>query len=161
MAIATLTSSTLLLGTAWTGTAPGTGATPSGTVASGSGTYIDATGYMTSVEFAPGSALKEGTTFGSGGFEASYGGLKSGTLAVSFLNDFASGLLFDKLNTMGLNTTVYFDLKPTSAARGVSNPSEVGAFILNDLKFVAGSVGELSVLSVSWKTSGAFLVLTS
>ena len=43
MTIAPLTSSTLLLGTAWTGTAPGTGTTPSGTINSGSGTYIDIT----------------------------------------------------------------------------------------------------------------------
>lgn len=161
MAISVLTTSTLLLGTAWTGTAPGAAAVPAGTINSGSGTYIDATGYMTAADFASGSALQAGTTFGSAGFEAMYGGLKAGTLAVSFLNDFATGLLFDKLNTMGLNTTVYFDLKPTSSARGVSNPSEVGAFILNDLKFVAGTVGTLSVLSVSWKTSGYFIVLTA
>jgi hypothetical protein len=161
MAIGPLTSTTLLLGTAWTGTAPGSSSVPAGTINSGSGTYIDATGYMTSAEFAPSSSLKEATTFASAGFEEQKGGLKIGTLNVSFLNDFATGLLFDKLNTMGLNTMVYFDLKPTSSARGVSNPSEVGAFILNDLKFVSGSVGDIPVLSVSWKTTGYFIALTS
>lgn len=161
MAIQVLTNATLLLGTAWTGTAPGTSSTPSGTINSGSGTYLDATGYVTQVSVDFSAALQDGTTMGSGGFVTQYGGLKSGTINVTFLADYATTLLADKLNTMGLGTTVYFDLKPTSSARGTSNPSYVGAYILSSLPFVNVSVGNLPQISVTWSTTGAYATLTS
>lgn len=161
MAIQVFTNSTLLLGTAWTGTAPGTSSTPSGTINSGSGTYIDATGYLTSAGVNFSVATQEGTTFGSGGFVTNYSGLKSGQVQFEFLADYATTLLMDKLNTMGLGATVYFDLKPTSSARGVSNPSYVGAVILSELPYFNAQVGNLSTVSVTWQTTGAFATLTA
>ena len=91
MTIAPITSSTLLLGTAWTGTAPGTGTTPSGTINSGSGTYIDITSYTqeSGADFSVN--VVEGTTHGSGGYQVNYAGLKSGSLTLSVIADYASG----------------------------------------------------------------------
>lgn len=161
MAISVSTSSTLLIGTAWTGTAPGTASTPSGTINSGSGTYIDATGYLVggSVEFK--AAEQDGTTMGSGGFMTNYAGLKSGTYTFNFLGDYATTLLADKLNTMGIGSTIYVDFKPTSSSRGVSNPSYVGAVILSSLPFMSVQVGNLPTIQVTWQTTGAFATLTS
>ena len=78
MTIASATTSTILLGTAWTGTAPGTASTPSGTINSGSGTYIDASGYCSAVEVPLTVATNDGTTFGSAGFNVRYVGLRMG-----------------------------------------------------------------------------------
>ena len=161
MAIQVFNNATLLIGTAWTGTAPGTASTPSGTINSGSGTYIDATGYLQSASVDFSAALQDGTTFGSGGFVTQYAGLKSGKYDLTFFGDYATTLLIDKLNTMGIGSTIYLDLKPTSSARGVSNPSYVGAVILSDLNFFNAQVGNLSTVSVSWSTTGAFATLTA
>lgn len=161
MAIQTFTNSTILLGTAWTGTAPGSASTPSGTINSGSGTYIDATGYTNQamVDFAI--AEEDGTTFGSSGFQSNYAGLKSGRYQFTFVGDYAASAIADKLNTMGLGATVYVDVKPTSSARGAGNPSYVGAVILSSLPFVSVQPGKLSTISVTWKTTGAYATLTS
>ena len=160
MTVAALNSSTLLLGTAWTGTAPGTGTTPSGTINSGSGTYIDITSYTqeSGADFSVN--VLDGTTHGSGNFMTNYPGLKSGSLTLSVLADYASGANMEKLWAM-FGQTVYFDQKPTSSARGTSNPSAVGAVIVNSLKWVQVKVGELNVLQLTWPTTGAYTVLTS
>ena len=162
MAISVPTSATLLLGTAWTGTAPGKGnPTVSGTINSGSGTYLDATPWLTTANPDLTAAVQDGTTFADGGYEAVYAGLKAGMLNLTFINDFASAQLADKLNTIGLGGSVYFDLKPTSSARGTSNPSDVGQAIITSLPRFNASVGNLSVVSVSWKLNGTFATLTS
>lgn len=160
MAIAIPTTTTVLLGTAWTGTAPGTGSTPSGTINSGSGTYLAATSYtkQSDVDFTV--ATQDGTTFGSGGFVTRYAGLKDGSLTLSILQDFASGANMEKLWAM-FGLTVYFDVTPTSSARGTSNPSAVGAVIVDNLKWTTVQVGDLPLLQVTWPTTGAYAVLTS
>ena len=160
MTIAPLTSSTLLLGTAWTGTAPGTGSTPSGTINSGSGTYIDITSYTqeSGADFSVN--VVEGTTHGSGGYQVNYAGLKSGSLTLSVIADYASGANMEKLWAM-FGQTVYFDQKASSSSRSTSNASAVGAVIVNSLKWVSVKVGELDILQLTWPTTGAYTVLTS
>ena len=162
MAISVATTSTILLGTAWTGTAPGAAAVPSGTINSGSGTYIDATSYCQAVEVPMTSEMKDGETFGSVGFKVRYCGLKDGALTLTLLNDFATGLLDSKLYTLwSTQALTYFDVKPTSAARGTSNPSFVGAVYINDYKPMQVQVGNLVVMQYTWPTTGYFERLTS
>ena len=162
MTISVATTSTILLGTAWTGTAPGAAATPSGTINSGSGTYIDATSYCQAVEVPMTSEMKDGETFGSVGFKVRYCGLKDGALTLTLLNDFATGLLDSKLYTLwSTQALTYFDVKPTSAARGTSNPSFVGAVYINDYKPMQVQVGNLVVMQYTWPTTGQFIRLTS
>lgn len=161
MSATVLTNSTVLFGTAWTGTAPGTASTPSGTIDTGSGTYLDATSYIRQATVDFSAALQDGTTMGSGGYATNYAGLKSGTFGFVFLGDYAANAVMDKLNTVGLGGTLYIDVKPTSSARGTSNPSYVGAVILSELQFLTVQVGNLSLPSVTWQTTGAFKTLTS
>ena len=162
MAIQTFTNATILLGTAWTGTAPGAAATPSGTINSGSGTYIDATSFCESVGVEFGIDLKDGPTFGSAAFNVKYGGLKSGTYTFSFLGDYAASQIAATLNTVGLGATLYVDVKPTSSARGTGNPSYVGAVLLDKIPFLnVGAPGELSKISLTLMTTGAFAVLVA
>lgn len=161
MAAQVLTNATVLLGTAWTGTAPGTSSTTSGTINSGSGTYLDATSYIESVGVDFGATLQDGTTMGSGGFVAQYSGLKQGTFTFTFLADWAANAIADKLNTVGLGGTLYIDVKPTSSARGSTNPSYVGAVLLSSLPFMSVQVGNLNKIQASWTTTGDFRVLTS
>lgn len=161
MAITVLTSSQIQLATAWTGTAPGLPGTQtiSGTLTSAS----DISAFVQSVGVETSAALQDGTTFASGGFVSNYAGLKSGTLTLNLLNDFAASQLDAIIRTTlgGLGATVYYDVKPTNSARGASNPSYVGAVILSDWKPITTQVGNLTVVSVSWSTVGKFDTLTS
>lgn len=161
MAISIPTTSTILLGTTWTGTAPGLPGTQtvSGTVASSSNvsTYCQAVDVPMSI------ATQDGTTFGSGGFNVRYAGLKDGALTLTLLNDFAAAALDQIIwSTLGgLGATVYYDVTPTSSARGATNPSYVGAVILAEYKPIPVKVGDLIALQVTWPTTGQFTRLTA
>ena len=159
MAIAVATTTKIQLAAAWTGTAPGTASTPSGTLSSPS----DISAYCTAVEVPFTVGTQDGTTFGSAGFTVKYASLKDGSLSLTLLNDFAATYLDSIIwSTLGgLGATVYFDVMPTSAARGTSNPSYVGAVIITDYKPIPVSVGGLAAVSVTWPTTGAFARLTS
>lgn len=161
MAIQVLTNAQIQLATGWTGTAPGLPGTQtvSGTLTSAS----DISAFVQSVGVETAAAMNDGTTFGTGGFMANYAGLKSGTFTLSVINDYAASQLDAIIRTTlgGLGATVYYDVKPTSSARGTSNPSYVGAVILADWKPITTQVGNLSIISVSWQTTGAFATLTA
>ncbi len=161
MAIAVATTTKIQLAAAWTGTAPGAPGTQTiaGTLSSAS----DISAYCTAVEVPFNVATQDGTTFGSGGFMVKYAGLKDGSLTLTLLNDFAATYLDSIIWTTlgGLGATVYFDVMPTSASRGTSNPSYVGAVIITDYKPIPVQVGGLAAVQVTWPTTGAFARLTS
>lgn len=166
MAIQTFTNAPLLLGTGWTGTAPGAPGTQtiSGTVSTA--TDEDFSNWLVNATFEATIDVKDGATHGSGGYQMRYGGLKSGTLSVTFLGDYAAAAV-DVLirSTLGGGDPVgdyfYFDLKPTSSARAATNPSTVGQIIVSQYTSVPVQVGELATIQYSWPTHGAFTYLTS
>ena len=160
MAASVLTTATILVGTAWTGTAPGTPGTQtvSGTISSST----DISAWVSEVGLPFSVNMVEGPNFGSGGYMLRYPGLKDAQVDFGFINDYAAASLDVILrSTLGLGTLTYIDVKPTSSARSATNPSYVFAAYLSDYKPVMGGVGALSAFSVSWPTTGQFAVLTS
>jgi hypothetical protein len=95
----------------------------------------------------------ETTTMGGGGYRSRIGGLKSGTLEVEFLNDFAASQTDATLWPI-FGTVVTFSLKPTSAAVSATNPLYSGSVLVTQVGPLDGEVGALAVRSVSWPTSG-------
>jgi len=83
----------------------------------------------------------------------SIGGLKSGSLAVTFNEDFASSSVNATLWPL-LNTVTTFELRPTSAAVSATNPKWTGSVHVSQLA-VGGAIGELGAVSATWPTSGA------
>ncbi|GAA5048177.1 hypothetical protein HNP84_000228 [Thermocatellispora tengchongensis] len=80
------------------------------------------------------------------------GGLKSGQLAIEFIDDFAAGEVDATLWPL-FGTVVPFEVRPTADAVGVGNPSYTGeVFIAQHV--VGGSIGELAAKSVTYPTSG-------
>ena len=131
MAVYVATNTMVLVGTAWTGTAPGTGSTPSGTITS--------------------------TT-----------DISSGTVQLNFNQDFAAAnvdALFGLGGTLGLVvgqvTPYYIDIKPTSSARGATNPSFVAGFLNTGINSINGNVGDLAKVQASFPLTGRFIKLTS
>jgi hypothetical protein len=80
------------------------------------------------------------------------GGLKSGSLAITFNDDFAASNV-DATIWPALGTVVTFELRPTSAAVGATNPKWTGSILVSGTS-VGGGVGELGAKSVTWPTSG-------
>jgi hypothetical protein len=162
MAAIVLTSATVLAGGAWTGTAPGAPGTQtvSGTIT----TSIDLSPFCTSVTINTTMALQEITNFASGGYTGQAAGLKSASVAFNFNQDFAVTTGLDYLiNTTlsGLGDFFYCDIKPTSSARGTSNPSYVFELILAEYMPIVGNVGDKATVGVTFPVNFAWARLTS
>lgn len=171
MAVYVVTSKTLLIGAAWTGTAPGDPGTQtiSGTVTSASNmsaflsSGLDVSYDVDQVEF---------TNMASGGFRTFLPGLsESGELTIPLHADetVTTGVRAILASVTGNSlcvtrpgdTPIYVDVKATSAARGTSNASFVFAANVSSFTGVMGGVGDKGVSEITLRPTGAFAILTS
>lgn len=102
---------------------------------------------------------KEATTFGQT-WKVQRGGLKQGTVDLTFLNDFVAANL-DEIMWGLLGTVVAFEIRATSAARSTGNPAYTGSILIDSWEPVTGKIGDLVELSVSFPTSGTVLRQTA
>lgn len=98
-------------------------------------------------------AQLDATDFASGGWTESIGGLKSGTLSVTFNDDVADNDVDEELFDL-LGTVVTFALKATSSAISTSNPEYQGSVLVTGTAF-GGDVGTLAAKTLSWPITGA------
>lgn len=154
-------SRVVLIGTSWTGTAPGLPGTQtiSGTISSST----DISSFVMGGEFTGNTAMVEGTTFGSGGFEVKYPGLKSGDdITFEAVSDFAASQLYSVIAPLfAASTLTYVDLKPVSGSRAATNPSTVLAGYISKHSPYGGGVGDLAKASFTLTITGKFGDLTS
>ncbi len=101
----------------------------------------------------------EDTNFGDTA-KSRIGGLKDGSLKLKFNQDFAVGTV-DSVMWALLGTVVTFKIRATSSAISTSNPSYEGSILVTGWSPVAGSVGDLATVDVSYPTSGAVSKVTS
>jgi hypothetical protein len=88
------------------------------------------------------------------------GGLKDGSLAVDFNQDFAAAQV-DALVFPLFGTVTTFELRPTSGARSATNPAYTGTLFIKEYIPIDGKVGDLAVNSVTWPIAGAVTRATS
>ena len=93
------------------------------------------------------------TDFASAGWTDMIGGLKSGSLAMTFNDDVAVSTI-DSILWPLLGTVVTFEVRPTSAVVGTSNPKWTGSVLVTQ-HTIGGGVGELAQKSLTFPTSGA------
>tara|TARA_R100001463_G_C3503920_1_gene219373 strand:- start:690 stop:1097 length:408 start_codon:yes stop_codon:yes gene_type:complete len=93
-------------------------------------------------------------------FNTRLGGLKDGSLALEFQNDFAASEVDATLWPL-LGTVVTFEVKPTSSAVSATNPKYSGSVLVNNVQPLANGVGELATMSVTFPTSGTISRATS
>jgi hypothetical protein len=98
----------------------------------------------------------ETTAFGGSGFRTRVGGLKDGSITLSFHNDFGTtgsdavdSTIWNLFNT---NATVV--VRPTSGTVSASNPSYTGVYLVSQVNPISGSVGDLATRDVTWPTAG-------
>lgn len=98
---------------------------------------------------------KDVTTYGSGGAHERLGGLFDGELSIDFLQDFAAAALDSIMWPLMLaRTPVAFEIRPTAAVVGTSNPKYTGFILVKEWKPIQGSVGDEATVGVSFPTSG-------
>lgn len=99
-------------------------------------------------------ATVDTTTMGSNGWVENIGGLKSFTLDLELLQDFAASsvdvTLYDKVGT-----SVTFDIRPATGTVSATNPKFTGSAILTAYAPISGAVGDLAMVRVSLQGTGA------
>lgn len=120
----------------------------------------DLSGYASKAELAVDVDEKDVTTFLSLGWKEVLGGIKSGELKVSLKQDVAVGQL-DSIMWPLLGTVVPFEVRLSNAVVGVSNPKYTGSVLVKSWTPLAGSVGDVAELDVSYPTSGAVVRATA
>jgi len=159
-------SRTTLMGTTWTGTAPGPAVvTPSGTIASTS----DITPFVVSGGDPGWSAnMVDITHMGALGYTVVIPGITTGdTLVFEANSDWAASQLgvivrttLDGVARPG-DVPIYVDIKPTSAARSATNPSFVAAVYISKWMPYGGAVGSKAAATLELTITGTFVDLTS
>lgn len=114
---------------------------------------VDYSSNVSKVEFDDQFEEKDTTTFGSGGAKEVLAGLESGTLAITFKNDFAASALDSALWALR-GTVIGANIRPTQAATSSSNPSYQFSVLVKEWKPIGASVGDVAEVSVSWPMSG-------
>jgi hypothetical protein len=159
MAALVLTTATTLTGTAFTGTAPGPGnPTVSGTISSS----VDRSDHIRQITMNLNVGMEDFTTFGDGAFITQLPSLKGADLSLEFNQDFAASQV-DAIFGAGFlaGTLFYIDIKPTSAARGSTNPSYVYACYVAKYPPIGQQVGSRAAATVDFAVTGTYARLTS
>lgn len=100
----------------------------------------------------------DSTAFGDNWVEAT-GGLKSGTLTLEFLDDFAASEVDATLWPI-FGTVVTFTVRPTADAVSATNPNYTGSILVAQ-HTVGGALNEMAMKSLSFPLSGEVLRATA
>lgn len=87
------------------------------------------------------------------------GGLKGGTVTLSFLDDYAASNVDATLWPI-FGTVVTFEVRPDAGARSATNPGYTGSLFVAQ-HALGGQVGELAMKGLTFPTSGAISRQTS
>jgi hypothetical protein len=94
----------------------------------------------------------ETTAFGST-YRTRIGGLKTGTVSLDFMQDFAAGSV-DALLFPLMGSTVAIAIAPTSGTVTAINPEYRFTALVTQYTPYSSSTGDIAQLSVSWPTTG-------
>jgi hypothetical protein len=94
----------------------------------------------------------ETTAFGSS-YRTRIGGLKDASVSLDFHQDFGAGSV-DALLFPLMGSTVAVKIAPTSGTVTATNPEYRFDALVTQYQPFAGSVGDLSTLSITWPVSG-------
>tara|TARA_R110000824_G_scaffold31886_5_gene103516 strand:- start:10 stop:417 length:408 start_codon:yes stop_codon:yes gene_type:complete len=120
---------------------------------------VDLSAYVTSITISQSADSVEDTSMGD--TARSYlGGLKTGTIDISFNQDFAAAKTEATIYPL-IGTTTVVVIKPTPSAVSVTNPSYTATVLVTEWTSVEGSVGDLATASVSWPITGNVAKATS
>lgn len=117
---------------------------------------VDRSDHVSKAEIDDSFEDKDTTTYGDSGKKTRLAGLEDGSLAITFKNDFAAGDLDSAMWALrGTLTTV--DIWPDrTAVVSSANPRYSASILINDWKPIAGSVGDVAEVDVTYPVSGGW-----
>jgi hypothetical protein len=114
---------------------------------------VDLSDHTSKIELTTEVEEKDVTTFASLGWKEVLGGLKSGSLALTFKQDVAASSLDSQIWAL-FGTVTTFEVRLTNAVVGTSNPKYTGSALVRQWTPISGSVGDVAEASVTWPSSG-------
>lgn len=102
---------------------------------------------------------KTTTAFGDG-WQTRIAGLKSGSVKLSFMQDYGASAVEATLFPL-LGTIATVVVTPTSGTVSSTNPSYTAACLVTTHTPISGSIGDVSTFDVTWPTSGTVVKATS
>ena len=114
---------------------------------------VDYSDHLKSATLTVDAARLDTTDFASAGWVEVIGGLKSGSLALEFMDDVADNDVDEELFAL-LGTAVAFTLKAATGAISAANPEYQGSVLVTSHS-LGGSVGELAKKSLTFPLTGA------
>ena len=114
---------------------------------------VDYSANINQVEIAVSADEVDTTAFSSTGWRTVTGGLKSGSVTLSFHNDYAASGV-DSVLWTALNTLATVVVLPNGTAASATNPSYTFTALVNNVTPVSGAVGDLAVQNLTWPISG-------
>jgi len=117
---------------------------------------LDLSDHCTSVTVEDGAADVDSTAFGSV-YTSAVKGLRTAQITATFQQDFASGQVDSKLNTLNnQDSTFAVEVIPTGAAVSDSNPRyQLPESMLLGYTPLSGGVGDLSTTDVTFSNAGS------
>ncbi len=120
----------------------------------------DVTEWVAKVELQDEFEDKDTTTMASGGAKEVQGGLESGEIGVTFKQDYAATKL-DAIMWPLRRSVVTWTARADLDAVSASNPQYSGSLLVNKWVPIAGSVGDVAEVDVSFPMSGPMARATS
>ena len=120
---------------------------------------VDLSAHVTSVAISRSADAVETTAMGDTA-RTYTGGLESGTLDITFNQDYAAAKVEATLYGL-VNTSTTVVVKPVAASVSATNPSYTMSCFVAEYSPVDGSVGDLSTVNLSWPINGAIVKATS
>jgi hypothetical protein len=114
---------------------------------------VDYSSNINQIELAVSSDEVDTTSFSATGWRTVTGGLKSGSVTLSFHNDYAAAAV-DSVLWSALNTIATVVVIPNGTAITSSNPSYTFTALVNSVTPISASVGDLVVQNLTWPVSG-------
>jgi len=115
---------------------------------------VDRSSSVSKVELDDQFEEKETTNYGSGGAKEVLAGLESGTVGITFKNDYAGGALDTAMWALR-RSLVTFKVRPEKdVVVSSANPQYSGTILINNWKPITGSVGDVAEVDVSYPLSG-------
>jgi len=114
---------------------------------------VDYSDHLKAATLTVDAAQLDTTDFASGGWVEQIGGLKSGTLALEFMDDVADNDVDEELWAL-LGTVVTFTIKAATGSISASNPEYQGSVLITSHS-IGGAVGDLATKSLSFPVSGS------
>jgi hypothetical protein len=101
------------------------------------------------------SAEVDTSNFGSDNWSELIGGRKSGSLSLTWHNDYAAGGIDSIVHPL-IGGTAAFEIRPAgTAAAGSSSPKYTGTVLVTEYSPIDSAVGDLATFTVTWPTTGA------